>query len=92
MYLGTDKTKQPAQPIAKQNVPDARRFSQRIPCPYFTTEGRELTYQSSFFIKKSNRKERGNQNEFFHNSGNRIKDSRDSNRRRRGSMGRYQSA
>lgn len=54
------KTKQPAQPIAKQNVPDARRFSQRIPCPYFTTEGRGFTAQSSFFIKKSNfRKERG---------------------------------
>lgn len=47
--------------------------------------------QSSFFIKKSNlRKERGKNHEFFYNSSNRIKDSRNSNRSRRGSMGRYQ--
>lgn len=33
--------------------------------------------QSSFFIKKSNlRKERGKNHEFFYNSSNRIKDSR----------------
>ena len=44
--------------------------------------------QSSFFIKKSNlRKERGKNHEFFYNSSNRIKDSRNSNRSRRGSMG-----
>ena len=47
--------------------------------------------QSSFFIKKSNlRKERGKNHEFFYNSSNRIKDSRNSNLSRRGSMGRYQ--
>ena len=38
MYLGTDKTGHPAQPIAKQNVPDARTgFSQRIPLPLLKT-------------------------------------------------------
>ena len=64
-----------------------------FPCPYFTTKGREFTYQSSFFIKKSNlRKERGKNYEFLHNSGNRIKDSRNSNRCRCGSMGRDQLA
>ena len=37
-----------------------------FPCPYFNTQGREFTYQSSFFIKKSNfRKERGNKMAFF---------------------------
>ncbi len=25
MYFGMDRTRHPAQPIAKQNVPDARR-------------------------------------------------------------------
>ena len=88
------KQEHPAQPIAKQNVPDARMGSPKgFPCPYFTTKGGEFTYQSSFFIKKSIlRKERGKKYEFLHNSSYRIKDSRYSNRRRRGSMGRYQSA
>lgn len=37
-----------------------------FPCPYFTTKGRGFTYQSSFFIKKSNlRKERGRKMSFF---------------------------
>ena len=37
-----------------------------FPCPYFTTKGGEFTYQSSFFIKKSNlRKERGRKMSFF---------------------------
>ena len=71
----------------------ARGSPKGFPCPYFTTKGREFTYQSSFFIKKSNlRKERGKNYEFLYNSGNRIKDSRNSNRRRRGSMGRDQPA
>ena len=36
------------------------------PAPYFTTKGRGFTYQSSFFIKKSNlRKERGRKMSFF---------------------------
>ena len=67
---GWTETGHPAQPIAKQNVPDARKGSPKgFPCPYFTTKGGEFTYQSSFFIKKSNlRKERGRNYEFFHNS------------------------
>ena len=61
MYFGMDRTRHPAQPIAKQNVPDARRVHPKdFPAFYFTTRGREFTYQGSFFIKKSNlRKERG---------------------------------
>ena len=55
------KTRHPAQPIAKLNVPDARRVLPKdFPCPYCITKGRGFAYQSSFFIKKSNlRKERG---------------------------------
>lgn len=37
MYLGKDKTKHPAQPIAKLNVPDARRVLPKgLPCLYLT--------------------------------------------------------
>lgn len=66
--------KHPAQPIAKQNVPDASRVLQRISLPLFYHKGRGFTYKASFFIKKSNlRKERGKNHEFFYNSSNRIK-------------------
>ena len=34
MYFGTDRTRHPAQPIAKQNVPDARRVHPKdFPAP-----------------------------------------------------------
>ena len=67
MCFGTDKTRHPAQPIAKQNAPDARRVhpkdspgNLRLPNFYFNTHCREFTYQNPFFIKKSNlMKERG---------------------------------
>ncbi len=37
MYLGKDKTKRPAQPIAKLNMPDARRVLPKgLPCLYLT--------------------------------------------------------
>lgn len=37
MYLGKDKTKHPAQPIAKLNMPDARRVLPKgLPCLYLT--------------------------------------------------------
>ena len=67
IVFGKAQKRHPAQPIAKQNVPDARKGSPKgFPCPYFTTKGGEFTYQSSFFIKKSNlRKERGSKMAFF---------------------------
>ena len=37
MHLGKDKTKHPAQPIAKLNVPDADRQFQKTACHYFNT-------------------------------------------------------
>ncbi len=44
MYLGKDKTKRPAQPIAKLNVPDARRVLPKgLPCLYFTIRQGILT-------------------------------------------------
>ena len=37
MHLGKDKTKHPAQPIAKLNMPDARRVLPKgLPCLYLT--------------------------------------------------------
>ena len=46
MCFGMGKTRHPAQPIAKLNVPDARRVLPKgFPCPYFTIQGRE------FYIK-----------------------------------------
>ncbi len=64
MYLGKDKTKHPAQPIAKLNVPDARRVLPKgLPCLYFTIRQGILHEKLSFkslskiiFL----RKERGN--------------------------------
>ena len=38
--------KHPAQPIAKQNVPDASRVLQRISLPLFYHKGRGLTYKA----------------------------------------------
>ena len=44
MYLGKDKTKRPTQPIAKLNVPDARRVLPKgLPCLYFTIRQGILT-------------------------------------------------
>lgn len=44
MYLGKDKTKHPAQPIAKLNMPDARRVLPKgLPCLYFTIRQGILT-------------------------------------------------
>lgn len=52
MYFGRNRTRHPAQPIAKQNVPDARRVQPKaFPCPYFIIKGGGFTYQSSFFIE-----------------------------------------
>lgn len=57
--------KHPAQPIAKQNVPDASRVLQRISLPLFTTKGGDL-HTKLFLYQKSNlRKERGKNHEFF---------------------------
>ena len=75
MYFGTDK-KQDSQhslsPNRMYRMP-AQGSPKGFPCPYFTTKGGEFTYQSSFFIKKSNfKKERGNQNDIFYNSSNRC--------------------
>ena len=38
--------KHPAQPIAKQNVPDASRVLQRISLPLFYHKGRGFTYKA----------------------------------------------
>lgn len=49
------KTGQPAQPIAKQNVPDARTgFSQRISLPLFYHKGRGI-YISKLFLYQKNK-------------------------------------
>ena len=94
MYFGMDRNRTPGTAYRQTECTGCQQGSPKgFPCPYFTIKGGEFTYQSSFFIKKSNlRKERGKIYEFLYNSSNRIKDSSDSNRRRRGSMGRYQSA
>ena len=61
MYLGKDKTKHPAQPIAKLNVPDARRVLPKgLPCLYLTIRQgvlHEKLFQS--ILKNYLRKERG---------------------------------
>lgn len=42
-----DKTKHPAQPIAKLNVPDARRVLPKgLPCHYFNT-GRGILHEKT---------------------------------------------
>lgn len=46
MCFGMDKTRHPAQPIAKQNVPDASRVLQRISLPLFYHKGRGFTYKA----------------------------------------------
>ena len=61
MHLGKDKTKHPAQPIAKLNVPDARRVLPKgLPCLYLTIRQgvlHEKLFQS--ILKNYLRKERG---------------------------------
>ncbi len=57
--LGTDKTGHPAQPIAKQNVPDARTgFSKRIPLPLLYHKGRGIYISKLFLYQKIKFKER----------------------------------
>ena len=53
MYFGTDKNRTPAQPIAKQNVPDARTgFSQRISLLLFYHKGRGIYISKLFLYQK----------------------------------------
>ncbi len=59
------ETGQPAQPIAKQNVPDARTGFSQISCPYFTTKGGEFISKLFLYQKSNFKKERGNQNDIF---------------------------
>ena len=94
MYFGNGLNRTPGTAYRQTECTGCPQGSPKgFPCPYFNIQGREFTYQSSFFIKKSNlRKERGKNYEFLYNSSNRIKDSSDSNRCRRGSMGSDQSA
>ena len=48
MYLGKDKTKHPAQQIAKLNMPDARRVLPKgLPCLYLTIESGEYTISAT---------------------------------------------
>ena len=59
MYLGKDKTKHPAQPIAKLNMPDARRVLPKgLPCLYFTIRQGILTRKNSFRNQTKNFSER----------------------------------
>ena len=56
---GWTETGHPAQPIAKQNVPDARTgFSQRISLPLFYHKGRGIYISKLFLYQKIKFKER----------------------------------
>ena len=60
MYFGTDKkqdSRHSLSPNRMYRMP-AQGSPKGFPCPYFTTKGGEFTYQSSFFIKKTNFQER----------------------------------
>lgn len=61
MYLREDKNKAPGTANRQTECAGCTQGSPKgFPCLYFNIQGREFTYQSSFFIKKSNfRKERG---------------------------------
>ena len=74
MYFGTDRNRTAGTAYRQTECTGCPQGSPKgFPCPYFTTKGGEFTYQSSFFIKKSNfKKERGNQNDIFYNSSNRC--------------------
>ena len=67
MYLGKDKTKRPAQPIAKLNMPDARRVLPKgLPCLYLTI--RQGILHEKLFRKPDKiifEKERGRNMAFF---------------------------
>ena len=94
MCFGMDKTRHPAQPIAKQNVPDARRVHPKdFPALILTYRAGNLHIKALSLSKNQiSGKKEVNQNGIFYNSSNRIKDSRNSNRGRRRRMGRHQSA
>ena len=91
---GWTETGHPAQPIAKQNVPDARRVLPKdFPACIITHQAGRLHRKTLSFTKKlKSRKERGKTYEFLYNGSNGIKDSRDSNRCRDWRMGRHQPA
>ena len=74
MCLGMGKTRHPAQPIAKQNVPDARRvLPKRLPCPLFLTyRAGNLHIKSSFFIKNQISGKKEVIKMAFYNSSNRC--------------------
>ena len=67
MYFGMDINRTPGTAYRQTECTGCQQGSPKgFPCPYFTTKGRKFTYQSSFFIKKSNlRKERGSKMAFF---------------------------
>ena len=94
MYFGTDEKRHPAQPIAKQNVPDARRVLPKdFPALILPQRAGNLHIKALSLSKNQILgKKEVNKNEFFHNGSYRIKDGGYSNRRRRGSMGCHQSA
>ena len=82
---GTE-TKQPALPIAKLKVPDARRVLPKgLPCLY-------LTIRQGILHEKLFQHEGGNSNGIFRISNYGSDHGGDGNRRRRGSMGRDQFA
>lgn len=93
MYFGLNGKRHPAQPIAKQNVPDACWVQPKVfPALILSQRAGDLHIKALSLSKIKSKERKRYQNEFFHNSGNGIKDSRNGNRCRRGSMGRYQPA
>lgn len=57
--------KHPAQPIAKQNVPDASRVLQRISLPLFYHKGRGFTYKALSLSKNQILGKKEVNHEFF---------------------------
>ena len=95
MYLGKDKNKAPGTANRQTECTGCPQgSSQRIALSLFYHKAGHFNTKNSFRnqTKINFEKERGIKSGIFYNSSNRIKDSRNSNRRRRWRMGRDQSA
>ena len=73
MYFGMDRTRHPAQPIAKQNVPDARRVHPKdFPALILSYRAGNLHIKTLSLSKNQILgKKEVNQNGIFYNSSNR---------------------
>lgn len=61
MYFGSDRIRHPAQPIAKQNVPDAAGFTHKGFPVLILSQGTGDRHIKTLFLTKNLKKERGKQ-------------------------------